>query len=187
MEFKAINGIYEVDFDTLYRSSDPQIDSNFLWADNLTDYESKKEFYKTQLQLAVNDQSPLKKEGEKFLMFKVSIDNMDTMLRAGFIEVGNSTLRTHWFLLGPNPSGSRNWIYTEEYDTKHREFLAQFNVTKQLASTFVGSPVYNMLVSRSEYVKQNNLTSTRAYISDEELTDVPGNENKQFVKLTITL
>ena len=189
MQFQAINGIYEANFDSLYQNSTPAIDSNFLWMDTLLDYESRKEAYKSQLQLAVNGESTLKKEGETFFMFKVTIDGIDTMLRAGFIEVGTGIFRNHWFLVGTNSNNSKSWIYTEEYDTKHREFLAQYNVTKHSAPTFIGSPLYVMLKDRSDYAITNGLTATRAWVSGEEITEVsiPNHEDKQFVRLIITV
>ena len=51
------------------------------------------------------------------------------------------------------------------------------------------SPLYVMLKDRSDYAINNGLTATRAWVSGEEIAEVsvPDHEDKQFVRLIITV
>ena len=44
IEFQTVTSLAEVDFDGLYSSSLPDINNNFLWAENLRTDEERKEF-----------------------------------------------------------------------------------------------------------------------------------------------
>jgi hypothetical protein len=191
LEFKRIYSIEEVDFDNLFLESyEGGFDDNFAWPEQAIafSYEQKKSIYKTQLQQAIEGIFAMKKEGEEFLMFKVILDGKDVMFKAGYIENDHISHRGHWYLTATDNTGSRKWLYTEEFDRLQREFHAQYGITQHKVLTYVGSPLYKMLYSRTNYLKRINAVG-RATVEVEEPmgTRVPGREALDFVRLTVVL
>jgi hypothetical protein len=189
IQFQQMVSLTQCDFDNLFLESINGFDKNYP-NPMLQTYEDKQNFYKINLEAGILQNSPHKKDGETFLMFKVILDNKDVMLKAGYIEANGITYREHWFLTAADNNNSRNWMYTEEFDTAQREFLATFGVTQLSMLTYVGSDLYKMMKYRSLYVIKNNLTN-RAYIA-EEIADenpviIPFHENLQFVILIVAL
>lgn len=147
IQFQTITSLAEVDFDDLYESSLPDINNNFLWAAHLETDEQRKEFYREQLSLAIAGESPLAK-GNQFLMYKVTIDGVDHLLAAGFIEEDPRCFKGHWYLTKKH-NNSRSWIFAPETAPIRAAFFAQHDVDTYKAPTHVDSAFYAALKRNS--------------------------------------
>lgn len=174
LAFEQVTSISDFNFDVLFDASFPGFDKNFPW--HLTfngitpTHQQKKDFYLSQLTRGILDDSPLKKENEQLLMFKVTLDGKEVMFKGGYIENDGITHRGHWFLTDTDADGSRKWMYTEEFDTAQRNFYAQFGITHHKVLTYEGSDLYRMMRSRTYYVQSRSLAN-RAEIINEKIDD----------------
>lgn len=140
-QFQKINTLAEVDFDGLFIESFPDFDINFLWQPEITTIELKKDFYKNQLEAAINGISPLIAPNESFMMYKVSQDNVDILLCAGFIEEDGISFRGHWYLSRPI-NGSRSWIHSSDMIANRKAFFTNAGVTSLVFPTHNSSLMY---------------------------------------------
>lgn len=143
IEFQTVTSLAEVDFDGLYSSSLPDINNNFLWAENLRTDEERKEFYRTQLLSAMAGESYLS-SGNEFFMYKIVIDGVDHLLAAGFIEPSPRCFKGHWFLTKAY-NNSRSWIFAPETTPIRSAFFASYNIDMYKAPTHVNSAFYAAL------------------------------------------
>ncbi len=157
--FDKINTLSDVDFESLYDASFPDININFFnkVPKEMTE-EQKKQYYFNQCNSAVNGLSPLQKEGESFFGFKIVVDGVDRVLNAGFLEVDGTTYRGHWYLTSPI-NGSRSFIYSAETAAVRQAFFESEGITHYKAPTFAGSLMYRAL--------QRNNTSNVISIVDQ--------------------
>lgn len=191
LQFEQVTSLNQIDFDTLYANSSAAFDRNFPW--NLAfplqtpTIEEKKNFYLNQLQQAINSNSSLQHENEELLMFKVLLDGKVVMFKGGFVEADQITHRGHWFLTDTDDTGSRNWMYSAEFDEAQRNFYAQFGITHHKVLTYEGADLYRMMKSRTYYVQSRNLIG-RAIVIDEQPMNLPPVANSpNFVVLTVQL
>lgn len=158
-QFQKINSLSEVDFNGLFLESFPDFDINFLWASDLTTPDSKKEFYQSQLELAINGNSPLATPTETFMMYKVSQDQVDLLLCAGFIEEDGVSFRGHWYLTRA-VNGSRAWIHLPEMIASRKAFFTNQGITSLAVPTHTNSLMYKS-------VKRNPLFTS---VNEQEFT-----------------
>lgn len=125
--FKEIASLLEVDIDGLFEDSFPDIDVNFFNFTTATTHEEKKAFYFGQLQDAIKGTSYLQREGDRFFMFKASIDGTDCVFNGGFIETSGA-YRGHWYLSRPI-NGSRSWITSTETSAARKDFFTSVGIT----------------------------------------------------------
>jgi len=130
IEFQKIDTLDQVNFDVLLEASFPDIDINYFSAyPNLLTHDQKKEHYYNRVYEATQGASPIQKEGETFMMVKIVVDGVDSLLKAGFIESGGDTFRIAWYLAKPDSTGNRKWIYTPETDAARKQFYTSQNLT----------------------------------------------------------
>lgn len=191
LQFELVTSLDQIDFDTLFYNSSAAFDRNFPWHLSFPgiepSYELKKNFYLNQLNQAILGTSPLRKENEKLLMFKVLLDDKLVMFKAGYIESDQITHRGHWFLTDTDSTGSRNWMYTPELDEGQRNFYAQFGITHHKVLTYVGADLYRMMKSRTYYVQTRGLAGRAVVIDEQPMDIVPLENSPSFVVLTVQL
>ena len=175
IEYKEITSLEQVDFDSLFYQSLSRLDANYLWGrDNLTP-EQKRDIYYNRLLDATLDKSHLKKDGDRFLMYKILVDGVERELSAGFVS--GTTYIPYWHLTAPDPTGSRNWLYLPETREARKAFFYERVIYSMAIRTFKGSELYNIIKSRS--------TTGNFQILDERPT-IEGDNPQNLVTLTIS-
>jgi hypothetical protein len=173
--FQQITTLDQVDFNDLFLSSFPDIDNNFIWGEQLQTVEQKQVFYQNQLQSAIDGDSPLQREGETFLMYKMTIDGNDHVLAAGFIEPTTpGTFRGHWYLT-KKYNNSRTWIYAANTASVRAQFFASHGIGQYKTPTHADSAFLAAM-------KRNNANTIVEETSTELAPTYPN-----LVSLTITL
>lgn len=142
--FQQITSLSEVDIDGLFEDSFPDLDVNFFDHTTAQTHEEKKAFYFQQLQDAMNGTSYLQREEDtSFFMFKGSIDGVDCVFNAGFIEIGG-IYRGHWYLTRPI-NGNRSWINSEESAIARKQFFNSNGIQAFKAGGAPGSLVHSTI------------------------------------------
>lgn len=173
--FQQITTLDQVDFDDLFLSSFPDIDNNFIWRQDLQTTEQKQAFYQDQLQSAIDGESYLQREGETFLMYKVTIDGNDHLLAAGFMEPTTpGTFRGHWYLT-KKYNDSRSWIHDVNTAYVRGQFFTSQGIGQYKTPTHADSAFLAA-------IKRNNANT----IVDETSTEM-GPEYPTLVSVTVTL
>lgn len=191
-QFEQVTTIKQIDFDTLFYKSSEALDRNFPWQLSFPDappsYDQKKYIYLNELRQAEAGSYALKKENEQLLMFKVLLDDKLVMFKGGYIEQDQITHRGYWFLTDTDASGSKNWLYTPEFDEAQRNFYLQFGIIYHKALTYVGSDLYRIMKSRTNYILRRGLTGRAPIIDEQPDVDMPPIDTAlNFVVLTVQL
>lgn len=145
---RQINSLNEIDYDYLFSESFSRIEMDYLWPPNLTTYEQKRDFYRSQIEAAINGTHTLQKEDNTFVMIATTVDGNTTEFSAGYLEADGSLSLT-WNLTAPVPGGNRNWRYSPEAQRARKDFIRSLGVTAIIEYTWTGSLLYKMLKSRA--------------------------------------
>lgn len=157
IEILIVNSLDEIDFDTLFHGSYPQIDDSFIWP-GLTTLEEKKLYYRGQLESAIAGTWPLTNQNERLFMFKGIYNGVLMEFVAGYVEEDNETLRVHWCLTQPDDSGSKNEIYIKPTRQARTAFYNSNGIYYYKTPTFKDSMFYRWVKYRhnsgmdSEYI-----------------------------------
>jgi hypothetical protein len=180
VQFEQIQSIDEIDFDHLFEQSYSRMENTFLWSPVLNTYETRKQFYRYQLQTAIEDKWPLKNEGEPFVMIVTRVDGDIVEFTAGFKE-DTGYISLHWHLTSPTLNeGNRNWRYTPESHEARVAFLNSIGVVGTKEYTWIGSLHYRTLKTRLA----TGRFTMRERVMHERGTPPGG---RQLVELTIRL
>ena len=180
VQFEQIQSIEEIDYDYLFDQSYTRMDNTFLWAPVLNTYETRKAFYRKQIQSAIDGTWPLKNEGEPFVMIVTRVDGEIVEFTAGFKQ-DSGYLSLHWHLTSPTSSeGNRNWRYTPEAHEARKSFLTGLGVVGTTEYTWIGSLHYRTLKTR---------LATGRFTMEERIMHERGNPpgGRQLVELKIRL
>jgi len=149
IQIQQIFTLDDVDFDTLFDSSFPDMDMNyFLLASDQGPTESKKEMYRARLSDALTDISPLQTENTYVFGFKVMLDGVDHLMNAGFVDYNTGIFASHWFLTKPY-NNSRNFIHSADYRTQRSQFFRDNEIYGYQVTTPINSLLYKSIKSSS--------------------------------------
>lgn len=163
--YEQISSLASVDIDGLFDGSFPDIDQNFFSkVPSVVEYADKKAFYLDQLELAIAGNSPLWREGDTFFMFKGSIDGVDCVFNAGFVNEGS--YRGHWYLCKV-VNASKAWIFTDETTAARNTFFGANGIVSYKAMGHTNS---NVISAIRRNAKLNIINETIINIDDVELT-----------------
>jgi hypothetical protein len=180
VQIEPIQSIEEIDYDYLFDQSYSRMENTFLWAPMFTTYETRKAFYRKQLQSAIDGTWHLKKDDDEFIMFVARVDGEIVEFSAGYLET-TGYISLHWHLTAPTSAeGNRNWRYTQEAHAARIACLTALGAVGTKEYTWIGSLLYTTLKSR--------LSTGRYTMEERIMTDrgtPPGGQ--QLVELKIRL
>jgi hypothetical protein len=173
IEFTEITSLDQIDYDKMFDGSYPSIEYNFFQKhkEDMT-YEQKKNYYRGQLEDAINGTSPLiKSPNETFFMFKADYDNITMEFVAGYIEADNETFRVHWLLTQPDLNQSKNAIYSSAAKEKRTQFYNERNILYYKAPTIRDSEFYRWMKYRNNSGAVEILEEYPTFSDASELSD----------------
>jgi hypothetical protein len=180
VQIEPIQSIEEIDYDYLFDQSYSRMDNTFLWAPVLNTYETRKAFYRNQLQTAIDGTWALKNDDDELIMFVARVDGEIVEFSAGFLET-TGYISLHWHLTAPTTNeGNRNWRYTQQAHEARIACLTALGAIGTKEYTWIGSLHYRTLKSR--------LSSGR-FTMEERIMHERGNPpgGRQLVELKIRL
>jgi hypothetical protein len=128
LTISEIKSIEEVDFDSLFEASFPDLDKNYFIGETVAGpTENKKNQYKSGASDALSGNSAYKKENQEAFGFKLTIDGVDHLMNVGFLDRNTGVFETNWFLSKPYQN-SRNFLYTQEYAMIRSSFFIENNI-----------------------------------------------------------
>lgn len=146
-QFIKIDDLSEVSFDSLFESSIISLDASMPWPPGVSTSDQRKNVYQSHLEQAIAGRSDvIPSASASFVMFKVVIDGKDVMLSAGFVTL--ETYSPRWYLVGPDASGSKNWLYNTTTETERRSFLQGMGISQYEVTTLNPSPMYTVMKNR---------------------------------------
>jgi hypothetical protein len=177
IQIQQLFSLEDIDFDGLFDSSFPDMDTNYyLLADNTGPTETKRQTYYKTLSDAMAGTSPLQKENTYVFGFKVVIDGADHLMNVGFVDHVSGVFTTHWFLTKPY-NNTRSFIHSVEY----KQLRSQFFLDNEIQYYQITTP-YNSLLYKS--IKQSNANSAVELV-DEQPFDHPGVTNIVMLKFRV--
>lgn len=176
VEILVVNSLDEIDFDALFDGSYPQIDDSFIWPD-LTTLEEKKQYYRNQLESAINGTWPLTNKSERLFMFKGIYNGVVMEFVAGYIEEDNETFRGHWCLTQSDDSGSKNKIHIAPAQQARTAFYHSNGIYYYKTPTFKNSMFYRWIKYR------NNSGAIEVIAEEPTFSEISGLEKYITFKL----
>lgn len=137
-----IKSIQDVDFQSLFEGSFPDIDINYYIKDIEKGYSDiKRDTYLNNLIATLSgERTPI---NHSVLGFKATIDGTDHLLNIGFID-NTGTYKSIWMLSKPYQT-NRAFIYSEEYISLRNNFLKSKGVVYYCVKTVKDSLLYKSL------------------------------------------
>lgn len=172
VEYSLLESLDNIDVNSFYDASASTIAMHFpLWPAEVVTDEQRKEYY-VNLFIESCKQSPsgiAPIPNSKFIMFKATLDGVDSLLSAGYVDE-TKCFTPQWYFTKPDVNGSRNWLYTQD-DAEHAFYRSQ-GITSFIVSAFKNSILYNNIKQRA--------LSGRYNILSEDIFDI-GKEWVRFV------
>jgi hypothetical protein len=151
--YTIITDISEVDFDDLFERSKDAVDASWPAASTMTE-EERKAGYIACITSGLNNEWPgLNDHGpnDRYVVMKITdLDTgIDMSCTAGFVLEGGIFDGRHT-VTAPNSSGSRNWLYSDQFRQVRNAFHADIGVTKAIYRNIVADSLhYRHILMRS--------------------------------------
>lgn len=141
----TINDLSEVDFDDLYERSKDAIDANWPSISTMTD-EEKKAGYVNAITSGLNNEWPgLNPHGpnDRYVVAKqVDLDTGTELgLVAGFV-LPDGIFDGRHSMSSRDASGSRNWVFSEQFRQARSDWYASIGATKTLYRNIVADSMH---------------------------------------------
>ncbi len=149
VQIRVIDSLDDIDFDALFAASYARMEMNFLWHETLSTFESRKSFYKSQLEKAVNGTWPLKGENDILIMFTTTVDGVLVDFTAGYLQP-DGIMSLRWNLASDGINGNHNWRFSPEARDERKRFAQEQGIDGFKHYTWVGSLIYRMLKLREK-------------------------------------
>lgn len=177
VQTQLIDSIDDIDFDALFAASYSRIEMNFIWHPAVNTFEQRKEFYRRQLQMAIDGNWALKNETDTFIMFTTTVDGQLVDFSAGYLEA-DGIVSLRWNLASDGINGNHNWRFSLEARDERKRFTAEIGATGYRHYTWTGSLIYRMLKLREQ----------AGYVTlEEEPFDIPSAASRQMMKIIVRL
>ena len=151
--YTIITDISEVDFDDLFERSKDAVDASWPAASTMTEEERKAGQIACITSRLNNEWPGLNVHGPNDRYVVMKITDLDTgtdmSCTAGFVLEGGIFDGRHT-VTAPNSSGSRNWLYSEQFRQVRNAFHSDIGVTKAIYRNIAAdTPHYRHILMRA--------------------------------------